>query len=88
VWDVAVDPWGKPTMLATPIQTISLPGQWYASESGLHQNWMRDYDPTTGRYIEADPLGINAGANLYPYVSSNPLNLTDRKGNSFLSRYV
>ena len=24
--------------------------------SGLHQNWVRDYDPTTGRYIEADPL--------------------------------
>ena len=82
VWDAAVDPWGKPTMLATPTQTINLrlPGQWYASESGLHQNWMRDYDPTTGRYIEADPLGINAGANLYPYVSSNPLKLTDRSG--------
>ena len=82
VWDAAVDPWGKPTMLATPTQTVSLrlPGQWNASESGLHQNWMRDYDPTTGRYIEADPLGIEAGANLYPYVDSNPLNVTDRKG--------
>ena len=82
VWDATVDPWGKPTMLATPTQTINLrlPGQWYAAESGLHQNWMRDYDPTTGRYIETDPLGIDAGANLYPYVSSNPLKLTDRSG--------
>ena len=25
------------------------PGQWFQSETGLHQNWMRDYDPTTGR---------------------------------------
>ncbi|HLQ18516.1 MAG TPA: hypothetical protein VK146_06005 [Tabrizicola sp.] len=23
------------------------PGQWFQSESGLHQNWMRDFDPTT-----------------------------------------
>jgi len=49
-------------MLATPTQSINLrlPGQWYASESGLHQNWMTDYDPNTGGYIEADPLGIEA----------------------------
>jgi len=82
VWDAAVDPWGKPTMLATPTETINLrlPGQWYASESALHQNWMRDYDPITGRYIEADPLGIDAGANLYPYVDSNPLRWLDADG--------
>ena len=24
--------------------------------TGLHQNWMRDYDLTTGRYIRAGPL--------------------------------
>ena len=41
------------------------PGQWFQSESGLHQNWMRDYDPTTGRYIEADPLGLVDGASVY-----------------------
>jgi len=28
---------------------LRFPGQWFQSESGLHQNWMRDYDPTTGR---------------------------------------
>jgi len=87
VWDAAVDPWGKPTMLATPTQTISLrlPGQWYASESGLHQNWMRDYDPSTGRYIEADLLGIDAGANLYPYIDGNPLNASDPTGHIALA---
>ncbi len=30
--------------------------------AGLHQNWMRDYDPTTGRYMQADPLGLVDGA--------------------------
>jgi len=32
-----------------------LPGQWrQAKAGGLHQNWFRDYDPSLGRYIEAD----------------------------------
>jgi hypothetical protein len=43
------------------------PGQWFQSESGLHQNWMRDYDPTTGRYLQADPPGLVAGMNVYGY---------------------
>ncbi len=34
---------------------LRFPGRWFQSESGLHQNWMRDYDPTLGRYI-----GLNA----------------------------
>ncbi len=82
VWDAALDPWGQATMLATPTKDLNLrlPGQWYSAESGLHQNWMRDYDPVTGRYIEADPLGINAGANLYPYVISDPLDRIDPSG--------
>ena len=33
---------------------------------------MRDYDPTTGRYIEADPLGLVDGASVYGYVRQNP----------------
>jgi RHS repeat-associated protein len=48
------------------------PGQWFQSESGLHQNWMRDYDPTTGRYLQADPLGLVDGASEYGYVGGNP----------------
>lgn len=42
-------------------------GQWFQSESGLHQNWMRDYDPTTGRYLQGDPLGLVDGAGVYGY---------------------
>jgi RHS repeat-associated protein len=32
-----------------------LPGQYFDAEPGLHYNYFRDYDPKTGRYIEADP---------------------------------
>jgi hypothetical protein len=28
-------------------QALRFPGQWFPA-NGLHQNWMRDYDPTTG----------------------------------------
>ena len=41
---------------------------------------MRDYDPTTGRYLQADPLGLVAGASLYGYALENPLVFTDPTG--------
>lgn len=41
-------------------------------EAGLHQNWMRDHDPTTGRYIQADPLGLVDGPSLYGYALQKP----------------
>ncbi len=46
-------------------------GGVYAS-SGLHQNWMRDYDPTLGRYIQGDPLGLIDGASVYGYARQSP----------------
>ncbi len=41
---------------------------------------MRDYDPTTGRYIQADPLGLVDGASVYGYAKGNPLYWTDPTG--------
>lgn len=62
------------------LPTTRFPGQWFQSESGLHQNWMRDYDPTTGRYIQADPLGLIDGASVYGYALGNPIRWTDPTG--------
>ncbi|KIT17881.1 RHS repeat-associated core domain-containing protein [Jannaschia aquimarina] len=59
---------------------LRFPGQWFQAESGLHQNWMRDYDPTTGRYIQADPLGLVDGASVYGYALQSPMRWTDPTG--------
>jgi len=64
---------------------LRFPGQWFQTEAGLYQNWMRDYDPTTGRYIEADPLGLIDGASVYGYVRQNPGRWVDPRGESVTS---
>ncbi|TCV82702.1 RHS repeat domain-containing protein [Sulfurirhabdus autotrophica] len=59
---------------------LRFPGQYYDKETGLHYNWHRYYDPTMGQYIQADPVGLAAGTNLYTYVKDNPLNYVDPTG--------
>jgi RHS repeat-associated protein len=66
----------------SPSATMDLrfPGQWFQLESGLAYNWHRHYDPTIGRYIEPDPIGLQGGRNLYGYATQNPLAYADPDG--------
>ena len=47
-----------------------------------HYNFFRDYDPTVGRYLESDPIGLGDGANTYAYVRNDPLSGVDPRGQS------
>ncbi len=64
----------------TTTNNLRLPGQYVDSEIGLNQNYFRDYALNLGRYMETDPIGLRGGINTYTYVTSNPLSLTDPRG--------
>ena len=72
VWTASYLPFGGVHSSTGSNIDLRFPGQWFQSEAGLHQNWMRDYDPTLGRYIQADPLGLVDGASVYNYALQNP----------------
>jgi RHS repeat-associated protein len=59
---------------------LRFPGQYYQSETGLNQNWNRDYDPQVGRYVESDPIGLLGGVNTYAYALNNPIRYIDLNG--------
>ena len=77
-------------------QPFRFPGQYEDAETGLYYNYFRDYDPTTGRYIEADPIGSLEGNSAtfdalslflhtsnptpFAYSGNNPVNSYDEMG--------
>ena len=73
VWDGVFTPFGQPYSITGSLsQNIRFPAQYADAETGRFYNWHRDYDPTLGRYIQSDPMGLAAGINTYSYAPSNP----------------
>jgi RHS repeat-associated protein len=85
-WTWEADPFGaatpneNPASLGTFKYNLRFPGQIYDSHGGLMQNYFRDYDPTTGRYVESDPIGLDGGLNPYIYAEADPLGFSDPTG--------
>jgi len=80
-WQADYEPFGETSVTTNTIaNNLRFPGQYCDEESGLHQNYFRDYDPGLGRYVQSDPIGLRGGLNTYAYVESNPLSYSDQLG--------
>lgn len=55
-------------------------GRRYDIEIGLYYNRARYYNPYTGRFLQTDPVGYEAGMNMYRYCTNNSLNFVDPTG--------
>jgi RHS repeat-associated protein len=58
---------------------IRFQGQYHDPETGLHYNRHRYYNPSTGRFLTPDPIGLAGGLNNYQYVP-NPTGWVDPLG--------
>ena len=80
-WKAVYSPFGEADItIGTVENPLRFPGQYYDQETGLHYNWNRYYEPKTGRYLTPDPIGLQAGINLFVYGINNPINYVDPSG--------
>ena len=83
---------GNPRATSAYGERYFFTGREYDFETGLYHNRRRDWDPTTGRFVQEDPvLGITRlplSFNRYLYVGSNPTNKIDPFGDLSLSQVL
>jgi RHS repeat-associated protein len=81
VWQANYTAFGDAELAVAAVgNNLRFPGQYFDAETGLHYNYFRYYDPSTGRYLRSDPIGLAGGINTYGYVYQNPLKYIDPLG--------
>jgi RHS repeat-associated protein len=81
VWAADYTPFGSVNLTTeTVTNNLRFPGQYFDAETNLFYNHNRYYDPTLGRYITSDPIGLGAGTNTYAYAGANPAMYVDPSG--------
>lgn len=74
-----------PPSIETVKFNLRFPGQYYDEITKQHYNLNRYYNPEIGRYMEADPIGLEGGLNPYAYAGSNPVMNVDPSGLDFFN---
>jgi RHS repeat-associated protein len=72
------DPYGRPTT-ATTTSDFGYAGQYTDAETGLQYLRARYYDPSTGQFLNRDPM-VSSTRDVYGYASRSPLTLADPSG--------
>jgi RHS repeat-associated protein len=80
VWDASYRPFGQAAIAGLAANAQRFPGQTADAETGYYDNWHRTYDPSIGRYLQSDPIGLAAGFNTYAYAHGNPVMYADPTG--------
>src|SRR5262245_781329 len=81
VWDGQFTPYGRTHAITGTIQNpLRFPGQWADPAASYFYNYMRDYDPTLGRYLSVDPVRTSGARNRFGYADANPQSLIDVNG--------
>jgi RHS repeat-associated protein len=85
-WTAQYKAWGQVTEQRSEwarqhgvMNPIRFQGQYHDHETGLHYNRYRYYDPSVGRFINQDPIGLAGGLNAYEY-APNPVQWIDPLG--------
>jgi len=81
-WAYQGNPFGEqaPTSASGYVLNLRFAGQYYDAEAGTIYNGHRHFDPSTGRYLQSDPIGLAGGLSTYGYTNANPLGAVDPLG--------
>ena len=80
-WSYQANPFGESAASAVGmVFNLRFLGQYYDDEAQLTYNLNRSFCVECGRYLQSDPLGLDAGMSTYSYVRSKPLQNVDPLG--------
>ena len=87
VWSATYSTFGEAYVDPSPTieNNLRSPGQYFDKDTALHYNRYRYYDPSSGRYLRIDPIGLSGGNNRYAYAKLNPIVYIDPLG---LKEYI
>jgi len=94
VWSAEYNHAGAARIEGNPRVNIALrlPGQYFDAHTGWHYNHFRTYSPASKRYLEPDPLGLQADTlsrdALTEYASGDPVGHLDPWGLATLSWFA